>query len=129
MNFTLENIDETFEHLLRGLSEEEEAMLEAKLLEAGRALDPIRYAEIDGRVLILDGHNRRRLCEAHGLPYESMKVDTVSTREEAIQWISDNQKARRNLSPDEQARLRGAVYNARIAAREAARAAAGSAMS
>ena len=44
----------------------------------------------------MDGHNRQRLCEEHGLPYQ-MAVFAFEDLLEAKQWALDTQKGRRNL--------------------------------
>ena len=46
--------------------------------------------------MIVDGHNRQRLCEQHGLPYQ-MAVFSFEDMLEAKQWALDTQKGRRNL--------------------------------
>ena len=46
--------------------------------------------------MIVDGHNRQRLCEQHGLPYQ-MAVFSFADLLEAKQWALDTQKGRRNL--------------------------------
>ena len=47
-------------------------------------------------MVIVDGHNRQRLCEQHGLPYQ-MAVFSFEDMLEAKQWALDTQKGRRNL--------------------------------
>ena len=46
--------------------------------------------------MVIDGHNRQRLCEQHGLPYQ-MAVFSFEDMLEAKQWALDTQKGRRNL--------------------------------
>ena len=45
---------------------------------------------------VIDGHNRFRICEKHGLPYK-MLVFSFTDLLEATQWALDTQKGRRNL--------------------------------
>ena len=47
-------------------------------------------------MVVIDGHNRQRLCEQHGLPYQ-MAVFSFEDMLEAKQWALDTQKGRRNL--------------------------------
>ena len=47
-------------------------------------------------MVIIDGHNRQRLCEQHGMPYQ-MAVFSFEDLLEAKQWALDTQKGRRNL--------------------------------
>ncbi len=100
-------IDREFESLLPPLSKSEVAQLEESLLALGRARDPIVTwidYERNAQAVIVDGHNRYRICRRHSLPFE-VDVETLAhceTREEVKQWMLDNQLGRRNLSPDAQ---------------------------
>ena len=47
-------------------------------------------------MILIDGHNRFRICEKHGLPYK-MLVFSFADLLEAKQWALDTQKGRRNL--------------------------------
>jgi len=47
-------------------------------------------------MVIVDGHNRFRVCEKHGLPFRMM-VFSFEDLLEAKQWAVDTQKGRRNL--------------------------------
>ena len=71
---------------------EQLATLEADLLKNG-CYSPIIVNE---DMVIIDGHNRQRLCETHGLPYQ-MAVFSFEDLLEAKQWALDTQKGRRNL--------------------------------
>ena len=68
------------------------AALETDLLRNG-CYSPIIVNE---DLAIVDGHNRQRLCEEHGLPYQ-MAVFAFEDLLEAKQWALDTQKGRRNL--------------------------------
>ena len=74
------------------LTGEQLATLEADLLKNG-CYSPIIVNE---DMVIIDGHNRQRLCETHGLPYQ-MAVFSFEDLLEAKQWALDTQKGRRNL--------------------------------
>ena len=78
--------------LLPPLNGEQLAALEADLLQNG-CYSPIIVAE---DMAIVDGHNRQRLCEKHGLPYQ-MAVFAFESLLEAKQWALDTQRGRRNL--------------------------------
>ena len=78
--------------LLPPLSGEQLAALEADLLENG-CYAPVIVNEDMG---IVDGHNRQKLCQQHGIPYE-MAVFSFVDLLEAKQWALDTQKGRRNL--------------------------------
>ena len=78
--------------LLPPLTGEQLAALEADILANG-CYSPVIVNE---DMVIVDGHNRQRLCEQHGLPYQ-MAVFSFEDMLEAKQWALDTQKGRRNL--------------------------------
>ena len=78
--------------LLPPLTGEQLDTLEADLLKNG-CYSPIIVNE---DMVIIDGHNRQKLCEQHGLPYQ-MAVFSFEDLLEAKQWALDTQKGRRNL--------------------------------
>ena len=78
--------------LLPPLTGEQLAALEADLLKNG-CYSPVIVNE---DMVVIDGHNRQRLCEQHGLPYQ-MAVFSFESMLEAKQWALDTQKGRRNL--------------------------------
>ena len=67
-------------------------MLEADLLVNGCYAPVI----VNEDMVIVDGHNRQKLCQQHGIPYE-MAVFSFVDLLEAKQWALDTQKGRRNL--------------------------------
>ena len=78
--------------LLPPLTGEQLAALETDILKNG-CYSPVIVNE---DMVIVDGHNRQRLCEQHGLPYQ-MAVFSFESMLEAKQWALDTQKGRRNL--------------------------------
>ncbi len=80
------------EQLLPPLSAEQFSALESNILENG-CYAPIIVNE---EMVIIDGHNRFRICEKHGPPYK-MPVFSFTDLLEAKQWALDTQKGRRNL--------------------------------
>ncbi|HKN13982.1 MAG TPA: DNA methyltransferase [Candidatus Binatus sp.] len=92
-------IDPEFEKLIPPLSAAELAGLENSLLAHG-----CRDALITWREILLDGHNRLRLCTKHGLRYHVQAINLPS-REAAKAWIIQNQFARRNLTPFQRVEL------------------------
>jgi hypothetical protein len=89
-------IDPEFKELLCQLSDYEERALEGALLADG-CLSPLIVEERLG--VLIDGHNRLRLCEMHGIPYE-VKTLSIGNRERVTKWIIANQLGRRNLTPE-----------------------------
>lgn len=78
--------------LLPPLTGEQLAALEADILKNG-CYSPVIVNE---DMVVIDGHNRQRLCEQHGMPYQ-MAVFSFESMLEAKQWALDTQKGRRNL--------------------------------
>lgn len=81
------------EQLLPPLSAEQFSSLERDILESG-CYAPIIVNE---ELVIVDGHNRFRICEKHGLPFR-MLVFSFADLLEAKQWALETQRGRRNLS-------------------------------
>ena len=78
--------------LLPPLTGEQLAALEADLLKNGCYAPVI----VNEDMVIIDGHNRQRLCEKHGIPYK-MAVFSFEDLLEAKRWAIENQRGRRNL--------------------------------
>ncbi len=78
--------------LLPPLTGEQLGALEADLLKNG-CYAPIIVNE---ELVIIDGHNRQKLCEKHGIPYK-MSVFAFADLLEAKRWAIENQRGRRNL--------------------------------
>ena len=78
--------------LLPPLSEEQLGALETDLLKKGCYTSII----VNEDLVVIDGHNRKSLCDKHGLPYQ-MLVFALDDLLEAKQWALDTQKGRRNL--------------------------------
>lgn len=58
----------------------------------------------NGRAILLDGHNRLKICEAHGLRFCTAEIE-VPDRESAKIWIIENQFGRRNITPYQRGEL------------------------
>ena len=63
------------------------------------------------RGVLLDGHNRLRICEKRNIAYPTTTID-LPDRAAAVDWIYANQLGRRNLTLDQRRLLRGERYNA-----------------
>ena len=99
-------IDNEFRDLVTPLTREEYSQLETNILAEG-----CRHPLVVWAGVIIDGHNRYRICKEHGLPFEVEEID-FADRRQAINWIIDNQLGRRNLAPWQMSILRGKRYNA-----------------
>ena len=80
------------EELLPPLSAEQFSSLERDILENGCYAPVI----VNEDMTVIDGHNRLRICEKHGLPFNIL-VFSFADLLEAKQWALDTQKGRRNL--------------------------------
>ena len=85
-------IDEEFAGLIPPLTEEEYRGLEASILADGCRDALVLWGDV-----LVDGHNRHKICEAHGLPYKVMQKE-FADRNEVLLWMLKNQLGRRNLN-------------------------------
>jgi hypothetical protein len=89
-------IDPELRDLLCPLTDDEERSLEGSLLADG-CISPLIIEERSG--LLIDGHNRLRLCQKNSIPYE-VKTLFIGSRDRIEEWIIQNQIGRRNLTPE-----------------------------
>ena len=89
-------------------------------IERTGLLSPLIVWNHEGKTILVDGHNRYEVLQELGRLDEIQTTELVfDTRENALNWIINNQLGRRNLSPDAAALLRGKLYIAeRIPAKE-----------
>jgi len=97
------HIDPEFVAIIPALSADERAQLEANLFADG-CRDPLVVWDTDDGPILLDGHNRYSICNAHDIPFTTISAD-VQDRAEARIWIIRNQLGRRNLSDFSRGRL------------------------
>ena len=88
---TLE-IDEELSGLIPPLTEDEYSRLEQSILDEG-----CRDAIILWGNIIVDGHNRYRICHEHNIPFKTLHKE-FADRNEVKLWMLQNQLSRRNLS-------------------------------
>lgn len=89
-------IDSEFQSLIPPLSDDEYEGLEKSLVENG--YQDWREPIITWNGTVIDGHNRYRICDEHGIKFRTMEMEFES-RDAAKIWIIKNQaKERRNLS-------------------------------
>lgn len=91
------------------LGKEEFSQLEQNIIAEGCREPLIAWKRDNGSLLLVDGHNRYKICKAHNLPFK-VKTLSFSNIEEAKVWMVDNQIGRRNLTPDQLSYYRGAKY-------------------
>lgn len=85
-------IDPEFSSLIPPLAEEERRQLEENLKRDG-CRDPL----VTWRGVLLDGHNRKGICERLGIEYDVREIE-LADRDAAKVWIIRNQFGRRNLA-------------------------------
>lgn len=91
-------IDPEFKSFIPPLSTDERRALEASIVKAGRATDPlVMWIE---ESTIIDGHNRFEICTEHGLPFD-VRGMSFADRDAVKAWMFEHQIARRNLSIDQ----------------------------
>lgn len=107
-------IDPEYKSLIPALRQQEFEDLTQALLRDGcrEPLSVMEDVDENGDVfyVLIDGHNRHEICEAHGLPYETQTITGLMSREEVRQWIIQNQLGRRNLTEEQVAYYRGEQY-------------------
>lgn len=89
------NIDDDYKSLLPELTAEEYSGLEEDIVKRG-ILDPIILW--DGT--IVDGHNRYEIAMVHQFPDTAIPTRDISfeSKSQAMEWIINHQKSRRNLT-------------------------------
>jgi hypothetical protein len=102
------NIDPEIQALLPSPAPEEDARLGVSI-ETDGCRDALVVIDINGSRVLGDGHSRLRHCERLGAKYRTQEIK-IPSRELAIQWVIDNQLARRNLTDEQRAYYRGKEY-------------------
>jgi N6-adenosine-specific RNA methylase IME4 len=90
-------IDPAFESLIPPLAPDESALLEQSIKAEG-CRDPL----VVWNGILLDGHNRKRICDKLGTAYQTRNIDLPDLLAAKI-WIRENQSGRRNLTDDQRA--------------------------
>ena len=81
-----------FAELLPPLTEEQLDALEKDIIANGCYAPVI----VNEDMAVIDGHNRKSICEKHGIPYR-MAVFSFEDTLEAKKWMLETQRGRRNL--------------------------------
>ena len=85
-------VDDDFRSLIPPLADDEYMRLERSIIAEG-VRDPI----ITWNGTIVDGHNRYRICQEHGIAFKTAEI-VFGSKDAAKIWIIENQFARRNLN-------------------------------
>jgi hypothetical protein len=98
-------IDPDIAGALRPLTDDENDGLRIKLMAEG-CREKLLYFRLGGACYQLDGHHRRRICEGDKIPFEWHQVKSVTSKQEALEWVHEHQVSRRNSTPEEIKHLR-----------------------
>ena len=97
-------IDIDFKKLINPLSEEEFKQLETNIKAEG-----CRDSIVVWKNFIVDGHNRYNICEKNNIDFNV--IDKIfKSKEDAYDWIINNQLGRRNITDFQKIYLRGLQY-------------------
>lgn len=109
------------EQLIPPLLAEEVNQLEQNILREGcreallvwqtteETIDPTTTSKLPNLYILIDGHNRYRICSKHGIDFKIHLVDFKSLYD-VRQYMIDNQLGRRNLTAEQVSYLRGMKY-------------------
>lgn len=86
-------IDNEFRDLIPPLSDDEKKQLKENILRDG-IQDPLKVWS----GILIDGHNRYEIAQAHGLEFKTVEMQ-FDSRDDVKIWIIQNQLGRRNLIP------------------------------
>lgn len=85
-------INAEFEALIPPLQSDEYAQLEANILAEGCRDALVLWGDV-----LIDGHNRYAICRKHGITFNTVQAPSISSTDDAILWIVNNQLGRRNI--------------------------------
>lgn len=88
-------IDPEFSSLIPPLTDEEYAGLERSIKKEG-CRDALVVWDHDGQNILIDGHNRYRICQKCGAEFRTVKKE-FEDRLDVKMWMTQNQLSRRNL--------------------------------
>jgi hypothetical protein len=108
MSCIVPTVDAEFARLIPPLAKEERRGLEVSLLAEG-CCEPLLVWQEEN--VLLDGHNRLELCQAHNIPF-ACKLISLPDRDAARAYIVARQLQRRNLTREAASYLRGKRYQA-----------------
>lgn len=105
-------IDPEFSSLIPPLTDEEYDGLEKSVAEEG-CRDALVIWNHDGKQILIDGHNRYRICQKHGIEFKTIEKE-FENRNKVKAWMAITQLGRRNLSAYDRTTL-ALVYEQAIA--------------
>jgi len=103
-------IDPEFRDLIPPLTPDERQGLESDILREG-CLDRLKVWRTEEGDVLIDGFNRKEICEKLGFPYETETIPELETREDVKRWIIRHQFHRRNLNEAQRSMLADVLAN------------------
>lgn len=103
-------VDAEFRDLIPPLTPDEREGLEADILRDG-CLDRLKIWHTEEGDVLIDGHNRKEICDRHGFPYETESIPGLESRDDVKRWIIQHQRHRRNLAENQRAMLASLLTN------------------
>jgi len=97
-----------FSDFISPLSEEEFSLLEKNVISEG-CRDPLIVWQKKDSFILIDGHNRYKICTKHDVAFKIRKISFIDT-EQVKEWMINNQLGRRNLTLDQLSYYRGLKY-------------------
>ncbi len=102
-------IDPEIQSIIPPLSQDELKLLTKSIHQEG-VRDPIIVWAVDDKTnILLDGHNRYKICVEYGIQC-LVDIKFFQSRNHALNWVIDNQLGRRNLTPEQKNYLIGKRY-------------------
>ncbi|WP_074408955.1 MULTISPECIES: hypothetical protein [Aquimarina] len=96
------------EEFIVPLSKEEFKQLKENILLEG-CKEALSVWEREDDLVLIDGHNRHKICQENEIDYRISKF-SFSSIEEVKSWMINHQLGRRNLNPDQLSYYRGLKY-------------------
>jgi ParB-like chromosome segregation protein Spo0J len=113
-------IEPELQAMIPALSKDEVALLTHQIVAQG-CLQPLCvWKTEDDRRILLDGHNRYRICVENQKSFQTVNLK-LDSREHAKLWILEHQAGRRNLTDDQRAVVWNEIREQRSAMEVAAR--------
>ena len=91
------------------LSDEEFTLLEASIVKEGCRDFLIAWKNPEDQYILIDGHNRHKICQLHQVDYR-LSIKEFNDIDEVKIWMISNQLGKRNMSEEAKSYLRGKQY-------------------
>ncbi len=98
------------------LAGHEFSALEKSIVDVGVVYEPIEYCMLDGKAVIVDGHNRYAIAHRSSIPYTVVQLENVNSVDQAMTYMLEVAPyRRRNLGKRKASYVRGLLFNQRKA--------------